>query len=176
MLAEGAVLEQNPAPGAVAKPGAMVDIKVSRGAPPDGLALMPNFVGRPLAAARVWAEDRKISPEVKEELTDAFLPGLVIRQTPPPDAAVTENTPITIVVARSENLGAQDVAVIAYQVPAGSGRVQVRVVLRDDAGEREVFSSAQNAGSLVEIPVVPQGPARSRIFVNGVLVEERTVE
>ena len=173
---EGTVLEQMPTPGAVAKPGAMVDLKVSKGNPPEGLVLMPNFVGRPLVVARGWAEDQKISPDIKEELTEAFLPGLVIRQAPGPDTPVKGDTAITLIVSKSENLAAQDVSIVSYKVPAGSGRVQVRVVLRDDAGERDVFSSAQTAGALVEVPVVPEGPARARIFVNGVLVEERTLE
>jgi len=65
------------------------------------------------------------------------------------------------------------VTLIRYNVPEGTDRVRVRIVLRDDAGEREIFSDEQSAGARVEVPVSVDGPARARIFVNGVLVEER---
>lgn len=95
----GQVVDQSPDASVVVRPNAMVDLRVSKGAPPDGVVLMPDFINQPLPAARQWAEERKISPEVKEELTTAFTPGNVIRQTPAPDAAVTGKTPISFVVA-----------------------------------------------------------------------------
>ena len=52
---------------------------------------------------------------------------------------------------------------IRYNVPEGTDRVRVR----------EIFSDEQSAGARVEVPVSVDGPARARIFVNGVLVEER---
>jgi beta-lactam-binding protein with PASTA domain len=137
---------------------------------------MPDFINRPYSQARQWAEDQRISPEVKEELTSAFLPGLVVRQNPTPDSAVTSKTAVDFVVARSTSVAAQDVVMIRYRVPEGSDRVQVRVVVRDDGGEREVLSDSQSPGSVVEVPVSPQGPARARIFVNGVLVEEKPLK
>lgn len=95
----GQVVDQSPDASVVVRPNAMVDLRVSKGAPPEGVVLMPDFINQPLPAARQWAEERKISPEVKEERTAAFSPGNVIRQTPAPDAAVTEKTPISFVVA-----------------------------------------------------------------------------
>jgi serine/threonine-protein kinase len=95
----GQVVDQTPNAGVVVRPNAMVDLKVSKGAPPEGVVLMPDFINQPLSAARQWSEDRKISPDVKEEMTSAFASGSVIRQTPAPDAAVTEKTSISFVVA-----------------------------------------------------------------------------
>jgi serine/threonine-protein kinase len=172
----GMVIEQNPASNGVAHRNAMVDLRVSKGPPPEGTVLMPDFINRPFTLARQWAEDQRISPDVKEELTAAFLPGLVIRQTPAPDSTVSEKTAIHFVVARSSSAQSQDVVMVRYQVPEGSDRVTVRVVLRDDGGEREVYSSSQGGGSVVEVPVSPQGASRARIFVNGVLVEERPLQ
>jgi beta-lactam-binding protein with PASTA domain len=95
----GQVVGQNPDASVVVRPNAMVDLKVSKGAPPEGVVLMPDFINQPLPIARQWAEERKISPDVKEEMTSAFASGSVIRQTPAPDAAVTEKTLISFVVA-----------------------------------------------------------------------------
>lgn len=95
----GQVVDQTPNASVVVRPNAMVDLKVSKGAPPEGVVLMPDFINQPLSVARHWSEERKISPDVKEEMTSAFASGSVIRQTPAPDAAVTEKTSISFVVA-----------------------------------------------------------------------------
>lgn len=97
----GQVIGQSPAAGVVVRPNAMADLKVSKGPPPDGVVLMPDFVNQPLPSARQWAEEHKVSPEVKEEETAVFTPGNVIRQSPAPDSGITEKSAITFVVAAS---------------------------------------------------------------------------
>lgn len=171
----GAVMTQVPDPGTLSHPGAMVDLKVSKGPPPAGTVLMPDFVNKPLSLAQQWASDQSLTPDIKEELSATALPGLILRQLPPPDAPVGKDTPLNFTVATSSTTAARDITLVRYDVPAGTDRAQVRVVLRDDSGEREVFSGTQNPGSTVEVAVSPDGPARARIFVNGVLVEERTI-
>lgn len=172
----GQVMDQTPAASTVVRPNGMVDLKVSKGPPPEGMALMPDFVNRPYASAKQWADEQKISPEMKEELTAVFLPGVVIRQFPAADSAVTEKTSVAFVVSISSNTATKAGATVRYQIPAGSDSAKVRVVIRDDEGEQEVYSAVQPPGSVVEVPVSPQGTARARIFVNGVLVEERPLK
>ncbi|MBL8022759.1 MAG: PASTA domain-containing protein [Elusimicrobia bacterium] len=172
----GTVMEQTPLASAVVPPNAMVDLKLSKGLPPEGMSLMPDFVNQSITQARQWAEERKIAPEIKEEMTTVFLPGVVIRQFPAPDTAVTEKTAISFVVAFSSGTLDGTARSVRYQLPSGSGSVRVRVLLRDDLGEREVFSSVQGSGTLVDVPVSPQGAARAHIFINGVLVEEREIQ
>jgi hypothetical protein len=103
------------------------------------------------------------------------LQGIVLEQSPAPDTLLNNSTIVEFVVSRS-TITAASAQTIRYDVPAGSDRVQVRIVLRDERGEREVFEGYQDAGGLVEVPVVPRGPSRARIFVNGVLIEERALE
>jgi beta-lactam-binding protein with PASTA domain len=172
----GKVMDQTPAASTVVRPNAMVDLVVSRGPPPEGVVLMPDFINRPSVSAKRWADEQKISPEIKEELTSVFLPGVVIRQWPTADSAVTEKTPVVFVVSLSSSTETQAGTTVRYQLPTGSDSANVRVVVRDDGGEREVYSALQSPGSLVEVPVAPQGTAWARIFVNGVLVEERPIK
>lgn len=168
----GWVMEQSPAAGAVIKPGSMIDLKVSKGPPPEGTSLMPDFINRPFALARQWAKDAGVEAATAEENAPG-LPGLVLRQTPPPDTPLAEKAAVSFVVSASTTTSAAEVKTVRYQVPDGADKVSVRIVLRDDDGEKEVFQSAQNAGTLVEVAVAPRGPARARIFLDGVLVEER---
>lgn len=170
----GEVMEQNPGSGGVIKPGAMVDLKVSKGPPPEGTLLMPDFTNRPFALAKQWAKDANVAYTSTEEMSE-ILPGIVLRQTPAPDSPLGEKAAVSFVVAKSSSTSAKEVQWVRYEVPAGSSSVRVRVVLRDDAGEQEVFNAQRSPGALVEVAVNPQGPARARVFVDDVLIEERTL-
>jgi hypothetical protein len=104
-----------------------------------------------------------------------MLPGLVISQVPGPDTPVNESSAVQFVVSRS-TLTVSNAQTIRYEVPAGAERVMIRIVVRDERGEREIFQGYQDPGSLVEVPVVARGASRARIFVNGVLIEEKVLE
>lgn len=97
----GIVITQNPSAGGSVRPGTMVDLKVSKGPPPEGVVLMPAFMNQPIETARAWADAQKISPDVKEEASTVFAPGLVMRQSPAPDTPVNEKTLLNFVVAAS---------------------------------------------------------------------------
>lgn len=171
----GWVMEQTPTPGAVLNRGQMIDLRVSKGPPTEGTVLMPDFMNQHMSRAMEWAKEKGFKPRVREEVRPDALQGIVLSQTPAPDAPLSNSTPVEFVVSRS-TITAANARTIRYDIPAGTERVQVRIVLRDERGEREVFEGYQNAGSLVEVPVVPRGLSRARIFVNGVLIEERVLE
>ncbi len=175
---DGEVLEQNPAAGIVGGHGQMVDLKISKGPPPEGTLLMPDFMNRPVTLARQWAEDNKVKVQTTQETRGDVMAGLVLRQTPAADAVLGGADAVSFVVSVSTTQAAPSKAArwIRYQVPAGGERVKVRIVLRDDKGEQTVFDESQEPGSLVEVPVNPEGVARARVYVAGVLIEERVLE
>jgi serine/threonine-protein kinase len=174
---EGEILEQTPAAGVVGGRGTMVDFKVSKGPPPEGTLLMPDFVNRPVSLARDWAEENKVKTDVSQESHPEMLSGLVVKQSPAVDAVVAAGQTVSFTVSASTQTAAgKGARWVRYQVPRDGERVKVRFVLRDERGETEVYNASQEPGSLVEVPVTPQGPARARIYVGGVLVEERVLE
>jgi serine/threonine-protein kinase len=174
---QGEVLEQSPASGAIGGRGQMVDLKVSKGPPPEGTLLAPDFVNRPLAWARHWADDNKVRLETTEEARTDLPPGHVLRQDPAPDTVIGANASVKLAVVASPAGAAPSAARwIRYQTPPGSERAKVKVVLRDEKGERVVFDESREPGSLIEVPVEPEGPARVRIYLGGVLAEERVLE
>jgi eukaryotic-like serine/threonine-protein kinase len=168
----GVVMAQVPDPGTIGQKGQMVDLKVSKGPPPEGTLMMPDFLKRPVDGAREWADQNKLSFDVVEEAHADVAPGIVLRQSPAVDAVLSPSEKVVFTVSA----GGGKAEWIRYQVPVGNERVQVRVSLRDEKGEKEVFSGTQEPGSWVEVPVVPQGVGRIRVFVAGVLVEERVIE
>jgi serine/threonine-protein kinase len=171
--AEGMVLAQSPDPGNLGAQGQMVDVTVSKGPPPVGVLLMPDFVGKPFSSAKEWAEDQRVKASVEEEKGPAdAVPGTVLRQIPAPDTIVDEAARVRFVIVSS---GDKATVPVRYDVPQGSDRVEVRLVLRDEREEKEVFRGFREGGERVEALVSPQGAARVRIYVNGVLVEEKPV-
>jgi serine/threonine-protein kinase len=174
----GEVLEQNPEAGAVGSRGQMVDLRISKGPPPEGTLLMPDFISRPVSMAKEWAEDNGLSLETSDEASDTVMPGVVLRQDPAPDAVIKpgQSLRVTVTIGGKTLTDRPGMKWIRYQVPTGGDKARVKVVVRDDSGEKIVFDQLRDPGALVEIPVEPQGPARARVYMGGVLVEERVLE
>ena len=49
----------------------------------------------------------------------------------------------------------------------------MRIVVINEQGEREVFNGLRSPGSKIDLAIPDAGNSRARIFVNGILVEER---
>jgi eukaryotic-like serine/threonine-protein kinase len=175
---EGEVLEQSPAPGTVGGRGQMVDLKVSKGPPPEGTLMMPDFVNQPLSMARDWTEEKLLKIQVSEEAHPDLAPGTVVRQSPAPDTALTAGQSVSFTASTpgKGGGGGSGARWVRYQVPEGEERVKVKVVLRDEGGEKVLFDDVRSPGALVEIAATPKGPGRVRIYAGGVLVEERVIE
>lgn len=174
---EGEVLEQSPSPGTVGGRGQMVDLKVSKGPPPEGTLLMPDFMNGPLSAASAWADEKGLELAISEEAHDDLPPGTVVRQSPAPDSALDSGQKISVKASvPSKKGGGSGARWVRYQVPEGEDRVKVRVVLRDEGGEKVLFDEVRQPGAVVELAVAPKGPGRVRIYAGGVLVEERVIE
>lgn len=173
---EGEVLEQNPPPGAVGGRGQMVDLTVSKGKPPEGTLLMPDFVNRPLSLATQWADDSRIPLTTIDEKREDLAPGVVVKQDTPPDTVLKPGQKVALTVSVSADGTKGNVRWVRYQVPFGEESAKVKVVLRDEKGEKIVFDGARAAGAMVEVPVTPRGPARVRIYLGGVLVDERVLD
>ena len=65
------------------------------------------------------------------------------------------------------------VSTAASTMPNGTTRPQVRIVIVDKYGERELFNGLRQPGSKIEVPVQAAGGARVKIYLNGILVEEQ---
>lgn len=169
----GLVMKQNPAPGSLLRRGQMVDMTVSRGEPPAGLLLMPDWSGRPVEEARRWASAQGFWLMETEESRPGFQPGHVVAQQPVFDTVLSSGATLSLTVNVSSAKVLAPSRSIRYTIPMGAGRVAVKVLLRDGQGERVLFEGEKEAGSKLECPLTSPGPAQVKIFLNGVLVEVR---
>jgi serine/threonine-protein kinase len=169
------VLSQDPAAGSGAEKDALVNLVLSAGRPPANMKLMPPFVGKDVRDAKNWADQNRINAVMQEENAPEARPGSVLRQEPEPDTDLANINTVTFFVAETGSGSGAAGKIFSYDVPGGSGEKDIRMTLRDDNGETEVFRGKRVAGTRLDVPVNPRGSARVRIFINGILVEEREV-
>ncbi len=171
------IMLSDPPSGAIVAKNGLVNLVISNG-PPDGdVLLMPDFIGEKSAKAEAWAQEHALPVSIKEESDISKKDGEILVQSPIGDLPVKPGDLLTIVVNRPgpEGSDSGEGIRVYYEVPQGANDRDVRISLVDESGEREVFRKSQSPGSKVDIRVQPKGHARVRIFVNGVVVQEKTL-
>ncbi|MFN3966333.1 MAG: PASTA domain-containing protein [Endomicrobiia bacterium] len=176
------VVNQNPEPESIVEKNTPVDLAISLGRPPEGIVLMPDFIGKNLKEVNKWAEENNIKFEIVEKEQEASSEEIVIAQEPPPDTILTFDTNITITVPKSSYLPSESeiekipTNIFHYEVPQGSKESKIRIILIDSRGEKEIFSGIKTPGSKINIPYTKEGKAKVRIFSNDILIEEREIQ
>ena len=172
---KGLVLSQDPKAETSVERDAMVNIVVSGGAPPAGVALMPDFQRKTLDEAAAWAAGAGVSLEVKSDPSSLFPNGTVMTQSPSPDVVLSGEAKVVVTVSGRKG-SAPSVAsskTFHYELPQSGSDSQVRIVMVDKYGERELFNGMRKPGSKIDVPIQSAGGARVKIYQNGILVEER---
>lgn len=176
-LMKGMVMSQNPAVGASVERGSAVNLSVSGGEPPEGVLLMPDFSRKNAAEASAWALSSQIRVSISTDPTSLLASGTILTQVPPPDTALTRESRVTLVVSGRPARAGEPVAsagkVFRYELSQGGSESLVRIVVSDKYGERELYNAPRKPGSKIDIPISDTGGARVKIYVNGILVEER---
>lgn len=172
---KGSVLTQDPKPETSVERDTLVNIVVSNGPPPAGVSLMPDFSRRDVGDAQSWATGLGVSLTVKTDSSSLFPGGTVLSQTPAPDSVVSADDKVALTVSGRKGGAAKAASSksFKYELPVGGTESQVRIVLVDRYGERELFNGLRKAGTKIEVPVQDTGSARVKIYMNGILVEER---
>lgn len=170
------VVSQDPGPEKIVERDTLVNLVVSAGLPPDNMKLMPNFVGKNIEDVKSWAANNKTEMNIAEEESSGFSQGTVMSQKPEPDSELKGGEKISLTVA-SSNLDKSPAGKrFVYDIPDGSENRKIKLTLIDDTGEKVIFEGTKASGTRLEIPIDPKGQARARVFINGVLVEERDIE
>jgi serine/threonine-protein kinase len=167
------VISQDPAPGQSVERDAMVNLVISMGAPPSDILLMPDWIGKSADEAAMWAAASGITLEVRKEKSALSAPGSVLRQEPAPDTDITASKQAVIYTSGEGGAAQTYSKMFHYEIPQGGGDRQLRLTMIDETGEQELFRGSRPPGSKLELPINPKGNAKVRIFMNGILVEER---
>jgi eukaryotic-like serine/threonine-protein kinase len=167
------VMSTDPPGSQAVSKNALVNIIVSGGQPGAEVVLTPDFVGKNISEAKSWAAQHQVNVETREEADPFHAQGDVINQAPAADASIRLGETLTLVVNSAAGGGPPH---IRYQLPQGDSDRDVRVVIIDSSGEREVFRKTQAPGTEVDVPAPVHGRGRARIFVNGVMAQEQQIQ
>lgn len=171
---KGMVLSQDPKAEASVERDALINLVVSGGAPPAGVALMPDFLRKHVDEAHSWAAGAGASLVVKTDATSLFPNGTVMTQTPAADTVLSPDAKVQLLVSGRKGAAPTVAAkLFKYELPQSGSESQVRIVVIDKYGERELFNGVRKPGTKIEVPVQETGGARVKIYMNGILVEER---
>ncbi len=172
---KGVVLSQDPKAEASVERNSLVNLSVSAGVPPAGVMLMPDLLRKNLSDAMAWASSAGLTLAVSTDSVSLFPYGVILAQTPAADAVLPQDAKVSITISgRSKtSAGSASSRVFRYELSPGGTESLVRIVLSDKYGERELFNGLRRPGSKVEVPLQEPGGARVKIYLNGVLVEER---
>jgi len=173
----GMVLSQDPKPDTSVTKNTMVQAVVSAGAPPAGIIIMPDFRQKKTEDAYQWSAETKINFDVVEDGSSFFPSGTVVDQSPVPDTVVYPDSKVKLTVSAKKGRGSGAGEFhVHYDVTQKGSKRHIRIVALSHSGEREIFNGLRDPGSVIDLTVPLTGAEKIRIFVNGILVEERPVK
>ena len=171
---KGLVVMHDPATDTAVEKGTPVNLLISKGLTKHG-AFMPDFIGEKITYAEIIIKAMGLSiKDMSTQVNDTLKEGTVISQTPPVNTIVNLNDTVSFVISvPSQAATPATVKEIYFEVSQGLLARHVRILVKDDQGEREVYNTTQEPGSKIDIDVPVNGKAKAYIYVNEVLVEER---
>ncbi|AKL98553.1 PASTA domain-containing protein [Endomicrobium proavitum] len=167
---KGLVVSQDPQADVSADKDAVVNIVVSDGHPPAGVKLMPLFAGKNLDDAKLLAAENGLSADVRYEETQDYPSGSVIRQRPAVDSDLKNIKKVILVIAK--NSGDIKDITFNYQLPKKGGNQNVRLVLEDDNGKKEIFNSVKSQGAIISVPIRVKGAGTVKVYINKKFTED----
>jgi len=171
---KGMVLTQDPKSESSVERGALVNVAVSAGPPPAGVNLMPDFLRKNISEAQAWAQKAGVEIRESKDASSPFEYGVILTQTPAVDTVLNAGAKVNFVISgRVGKTPAASAKTFRYELAQGGSDSLVRIVVVDKYGERELFNGLRKPGSKIELPLQESGDARVKIFLNGILVEER---
>ena len=134
----------------------------------------PQYVANEMAAAiglrveRVRYMDR---PEAHA--------GSVIMQQPAPGSRVMAGQGVELVLAKRESTPTSSVGTFTlfqHRVPAGAGPRRVQIIVSNADEQRQVFDQVREPAGEVRVLVKVKGQTVAKVYYDGILVEEKSIE
>jgi len=172
----GSVITQSPIPGRFVPRNSSINMLLSDG-PKPAVYLLPDMTGFPMETVLSRIRDWNMrSGRIMEIVDEEVPPGTVAALTPPAGSAVVEGQSIHLTVTKMPG-PAEPAQVVLYHHTAPFGLLDRTLTLVLETGEEEktVWEDTVGPGSSVSIPVVVSSPGVLRIYVDGVLLEEKEV-
>ncbi len=172
----GSVITQSPIPGRFVPRNSSINMLLSDG-PRPAVYLLPDMTGFPMETVLSRIRDWNMrSGRIMEIVDEEVPPGTVAALTPPAGSAVVEGQSIHLTVTKMPG-PAEPAQVILYHHTAPFGLLDrtLTLVLETGKEEKTVCEDTVGPGTSISIPVVVSSPGVLKVYVDGVLQEEKEV-
>jgi len=172
------IIAQEPLPGHIVKPAAMIDIVLSKGpASLMGFLVMPYFVGKSSAEASLNLSGMGFEvAETEEVINNNIPPGTVIKQEPAPGEMLSQDSFIKFFLSqlsREENV--RRTATIFWAVPQDIKERLVKIVVKDAVGRRTVYEKTEQPGKKISLEIEVLGEAYAIFHLDGTPVARKDI-
>lgn len=175
------IISQSYPEGSVVDKNTQIDLKISLGLPPQDIILMPDFVNKNISEVQSWVENYGIKLKLNYKLIEQITQeNIVIEQNPPPDTVLNPTDEVEITLSKTTstlNTSQQEYWKsynFEYGLPfMGNLPKNVKIVQISDEGEYVLYNKLTNPKEKILLYVPPRKNSRLRIFVDGVLIDEK---
>jgi len=170
----GLVVRTEPLPNSMQPRGTPVNLYVSKGSP--AAWVVPNLVGLTVEEARqkLAALGCALAENAPSVPSDQYPAGRIVRQNPAPGVPAHEGMVVAVAVSAGPGPVAKQVGVEVI-IPQDGKSQTVRMLVRDAAGEREVYTGTHAPGDTVKQVVEYFGPAMLLVYLDGKLVRQEAL-
>lgn len=169
-------MNQYPAAGEIVEKNSYVNIEFSLGNPPADMVLMPDFVNKNVNEVLSWAVKNNIEVNINQKNLPEVNNGTVIEQSPVPDTVINSNVKVEITIAKSSKYSKEEIENynFEYELPfTGNINKDVKIVQISSEGEYVLYNKPTLPGQKIKLYVPPRKDSKIRIFIDGVLIDEK---
>jgi beta-lactam-binding protein with PASTA domain len=178
-LPRGTIIGQFPPPNTPITNVESVDLIISKGKEIQAFRL-DDYTGQNInEAMQILALRGVLVQVITEEVIDPTRNGLIISQDPMPGTLVNRNDAVTFNVGYLPSEREKDklyARVLNFDVPSDLQDIQLRIVVRDRIGEREIYNDRNTGGDSISIPFKSYSNTTVYIYVNDGVYEVRKME
>lgn len=175
-IVEGKVAEQEPNGKTQAPRGSRIQLSISLGAKPE-LQKVPNIIGLTQEAAR--AELSRLGLELDENIgqveSNDYLSGQIVNQDPASGAELEEGSKVKASISTGPGPAPKDIQV-NVGIPDDGHTHEVKIETEDVRGRYYPYISTHQPGDNVVKSIRFYGKGRVKVYLDGVVVEEKPIE
>jgi beta-lactam-binding protein with PASTA domain len=178
-VARDNVIAQSPPAASRIMKGGTVTLLASDGPWPVSY-VMPDLRGHPQSTANEMAASIGLRVEkIRYMDRPEARAGSVVLQQPAPGQRVMTGQGVELVLAKRESTPTSSVGTFTlfqHRMPAGVGPRRVQIIVANADEQRQVFDQMRESGGEVRVLVKVKGQTVAKVYYDGVLVEEKSIE
>lgn len=180
-IEKGYIVSQEPKEGTTVLFGESINLQVSSG-PSQIMVEVPNLVGLSIDEATIKIEQMKLKLGYVRKIPQEDIPsGQIIAQSPRSGSKTKEGTLINLDISIQEkeiqSLLKKEprYAEINVTIPEGINQKNVKVVVIDDTGSKNIYNKTHSYGDKIKLNIKGIGKTTIQVYIEDNLIKEETL-